>query len=106
MASDKHVARMAQEIVFADNEVRTVRPLTIKRLRKFVKTVQDLNVEDRKGMDDEAIDQMVNAAQIVMEEVDPELAADRDRLEESIDLDVFNKMMTAAMGNKISDPNE
>jgi hypothetical protein len=54
-------------------------------------------------MTDEDIDKMVSAAAIALKKADPELAADRDALEEILDLATFAEVMAAAMGNP--DPN-
>lgn len=105
LADAKHNARVTANIEFADGVVREVHPLTIKSLRKFVKAVEDLNLAEG-AVTDETIDKMVNAASIVMRQIDPELAEDKDKLEESLDMDVFNKLMTVAMGNRLTDPNE
>ena len=40
------------EIVFADGKKRTIRPLTIRNLRKFMKIVKDLKTEDNLNDDD------------------------------------------------------
>lgn len=87
------------EIVFADGKTRTIKPLTIRQLRKFMKTVKDLNTES--GISDEDIDIMVEAAAIALATVDAELASDIDALEDILDLRSFGELMSAAMG---SDP--
>lgn len=87
------------EIVFADGKTRTIKPLTIRQLRKFMKTVKDLNTES--GISDEDIDIMVEAAAIALATVDAELASDVDALEDILDLRSFGELMSAAMG---SDP--
>jgi len=86
-------------IVFADGETRVVKPLTIRQLRQFMGTVQNLNSEG--GMNDEDIDIMVKAAAIALQPVDPSLADDTDALEDILDLRSFGELMSAAMG---SDP--
>jgi len=86
-------------IVFADGVERTIKPLTIRQLREFMKTVQDLNTEG--GMSDEDIDLMVKAAGIALRQVDPDIANDPDALEDILDLRSFGEVMAAAMG---SDP--
>lgn len=97
--TDKHDVRKGVDIVFADGEKRTVRPLTIKALRKFVVIINKMrDLEEVTEMSDEDIDRMVDAAQIMLEKVDAELAADRDALEEALDLECFNKLMSVAMG--------
>lgn len=90
---------MGTEIVFADGKTRTIKPLTIRQLRKFMKIVKDLNTES--GMTDDDIDIMVEAAAVALAAVDPDLAEDTDALEDILDLRSFGELMSAAMG---SDP--
>lgn len=101
MANNDHAARLEVTIEFADGKVRNVKPLTIKSLRRFVKVMEGLNVGDA-NMDDAMIDKMVEAASIVLEQVDPELAKDREAVESALDMDVFQKLMAVAMGNRVS----
>jgi hypothetical protein len=93
-----------KEILFADGKKRVVKPLTIKNLREFMKVANGMkqNAEEG-GMTDEDIDKMVTAASIALKKADPELAANRDALEEVLDLATFAQVMAAAMGN--NDPN-
>ena len=98
--SDKNKDILAgTEIVFADGQTRTIKPLTIRNLRKFMKVVKDLKSEDT--LDDKDIDIMVEAAGIALAAVDPELGNDREKLEDVLDLRSFGELMSAAMG---SDP--
>jgi len=83
-------------IVFADGETRVIKPLTIRQLREFMKTVQNLNTED--GLSDDDITVMVKAASIALSKVDPDLAEDEDALEDILDLRSFGEIMSAAMG--------
>jgi hypothetical protein len=92
------------EIVFSDGKTRTIKPLSIKNLREFMKVANGMKQSNEDGaMSDEDIDKMVSAASIALKKADPELAADRDALEEVLDLGTFAQVMAAAMGN--SDPN-
>lgn len=96
---DRHDVRKGVDIVFADNVTRRVHPLTIKSLRKFVKIMEQMSdIEDMTTVSDQDIDTMIEAAAIIMEKVDPELAGDRDRLEDAVDLYSFSQMMSVAMG--------
>lgn len=98
--SGTHDVRKGKSIEFSDDVTRTIKPLTIKQLRKFVVVIEKLgSTADATSMTDEDIDTMVEAASIILSKVDPNLAADRDRLEDVIDLVVFNEMMNVAMGN-------
>ena len=90
---------LGKEILFADGKKRTVRPLTIRNLRKFMKVVKDLKTDD--SLNDDDIDVMVEAASIALLAVDPELADDTEALEDALDLRCFGELMNAAMG---SDP--
>lgn len=102
---NKHDVRKGADILFADEIVRTVKPLTIKQLRKFVKVIEKMDQEKfGSGMSDEDIDTMMEAAEIILQKVDPELASDRDKLEDAIDLETFSKLMEVAMGQ--SSPEE
>lgn len=87
------------EILFADGKKRTIKPLTIRNLRKFMKVVKDLKTDDT--LEDADIDVMVEAASIALLAVDPALAANTEALEDALDLRCFGELMSAAMG---SDP--
>lgn len=91
------------EITFSDGKKRIVKPLTIKHLREFMKVANDMKSNDEAGMTDEDIDKMISAASIALRKADPELAANRDMLEDILDLRTFGEVMAAAMGN---DPNQ
>lgn len=105
MTVDKHDVRKGKDIMFADGKERHVSPLTLRQLRKFVKIIEELgNIEDATSMSDEDIDHMVTAAQIIMEKSDPDLASDRDQIEDAIDVEIFQDLMGIAMGS--SSPEE
>ena len=102
--SDKNVDLFkGTEITFADGVKRVVKPLTIKHLREFMKVANDMKTNDDAGMTDEEIDKMISAAAIALRKADPVLSADRDLLEDVLDLRTFGEVMSAAMG---SDPNQ
>lgn len=96
---DLHEGR---KIVFADGKSRTIYPLTIRQLRKFMKVANELQSTENGTMTDEDIDRMVEAAGIALAKVDPDLASDPDALEDILDLRCFGELMAAAMGE---DPN-
>lgn len=102
MAQNKDL-HQGTDIVFADGKTRTIKPLTIRQLRKFMKVANDLKLTDDNDMTDEDIDKMVEAAGIALAKVDPDLAEDNDALEDILDLRCFGELMAAAMGG---DPNE
>ncbi len=69
-------------VVLGDEEIR-VKPLTLKQLRKFVKVIKHLDA-DTTELSDEDISNMVEAASIALEKARPELAADKEALEEVV----------------------
>jgi hypothetical protein len=101
MAQNKDI-HQGVEILFADGVKRTIRPLTIRQLRKFMKVASQLKTEDGE-MSDEDIDRMIEAAGIALAKVDPDLASDPEALEDVLDLKCFGELMSAAMG---SDPSQ
>jgi len=106
MAVNKDL-REGQEIIFADGVNRKVFPLTIRQLRSFMKIADKLNVDSDAGLSDADIDNMVSAAAIALQKVDPDLANDEDALEDALDLKCFGALMAASMGNEVAeDPNE
>jgi hypothetical protein len=90
---------LGKDIVFADGVTRTIKPLTIRNLRKFMKAVKNLKGEE--NLSDEDIDIMIEAAGVALATVDPELAENKEKLEDILDLRSFGELMAAAMG---SDP--
>jgi hypothetical protein len=98
--ADKHQVSKGGLVEFSDDVSRHIRPLSIKQLRKFVKIIEKMgDTTDATTMTDEDIDHMVDAAEVILAKVDPNLVADRDQLEDVVDLDAFNQMMSIAMGN-------
>jgi hypothetical protein len=94
MANNKNVDMYkGTDIVFADGKVRTIKPLTIRSLRDFMKVANDMKTTDEGNLTDEDIDK----------KVDPELAADDEALEDALDLRSFQELMAVAMGG---DPNQ
>lgn len=96
-------ARVSLDLEFADGVTRTVRPLTIRRLRKFMAVAEQIKTPEDGKLKDSDIDNMMEAAYIILEGDD---TITRDKIEDMIDVDIFWKMMQVAMGNKVSDPEE
>lgn len=90
------------EIQFADGKKRTIKPLTIRQLRKFMAVASSMKINDDGSMTDEDIDSMVESASIALLATDPDLAGNKDALEDILDIKSYSALMSAAMGN---DPN-
>lgn len=82
----------------------TIRPLTIKKLRKFMDVVKQLDGMDEEG--DEAVDLMVKACSIALEKSAPDLANDSERLEDALDVPTMWRILEIAGGVKLGDPNQ
>lgn len=96
--------RPGVDIQFED-KTRTIYPVSLKQLRKLRKALEKVNFDatDDGLPDDETIDGMVQAAQVILEKIDPEFAGNYESVEDIIDIRSFNIMVAAAMG---ADPNE
>jgi hypothetical protein len=89
----------------------TIRPLNIKNLRKFMEVVARFEKlgEDEEA-EDKSIDIMVDAVSVALLMNNKELAEDRDRLEEILDVPTMHHIMALAGGVDMSaganaDPN-
>ena len=90
--------RPGVEIVFSD-KVRTIYPVSLRQLRKLNSVMKQMEtVED----DDVSVDLMVEAACIILEAIEPDIAADPEQVEDLLDIKSFNQLISAAMG---TDPN-
>lgn len=72
-----------------------IRPLNIKQLRKFMEVVERFKTADDE-MD--SMEVMLDAAQVALEPFEPEVAEDRDRLEEELDIPTIWKLLEVAGG--------
>lgn len=90
--------RPGVEIAFAD-KTRTIYPVSLRQLRKLNKVMKDMELSED---DDKSVDLMVEAASIILEAIEPEIAGDPELVEDLLDIKSFNQLISAAMG---TDPN-
>ncbi len=90
--------RPGVEIAFAD-KVRTIYPVSLRQLRKLNSVMKEMETAEN---DDKSVDLMVEAACIILDGIEPELASDSDAVEDLLDIKSFNQLIAAAMG---TDPN-
>lgn len=97
-----------ETIQLQSGEDVTLRPLDIKSLRKFNTKLAELRKiwENEDADEDEAMDVLVDMAGICIARQLPELAGDRDRLEESLDLGTIYKLLDSCGGLRLNDPNQ
>jgi hypothetical protein len=94
------------EIKLSNDQNITIKPLTINRLKKFlavVKKLQDASVKT----EDDAMEIFIEAGMVCMEQFAPELAADKEKFEDTIEIPTLMKILEVAGGLKLNndDPN-
>lgn len=107
-----------EEIELQDGTVVTVRPLDIKRLRKFMKVMDAMNDRVQEQLDkmkeasskgeevpedeneDGNLPFLLDMVAISIEKTAPDLAKNRDKLEEAVDMPTIWHIMEIAGGIK------
>jgi len=92
------------EIQLSNGDEISVRPLTIKNLKKFTKVVAKLDDPSVKTEDD-AMEIFIEAAMVCMEQFAPDLAEDQEKFEDVIEVPTLMKILEIAGGLKLNDPN-
>lgn len=91
-----------EEIQLQNGDTVKLQPLTIKALRKFMAAIQktsDVTTED------ETLDVLIDACAVALEKQLPDLVADRDKLEDALDVPTINRILEVCGGIKMDDPN-
>ena len=89
------------DIELLDGTKVTMRPLKISLLREFMRQFQTIG--DVADDNDASMDVLLDCVQIAMKQYAPDLAVDRERLEDSIDLPSVYKVIEAASGIKFDE---
>jgi hypothetical protein len=90
------------EIKLSNEKTITIKPLTIKHLKKFlavVKKLQDKSVET----EEQAMEIFIEAGMVCMEQFAPELALDKEEFENIIEIPTLMKVLEVAGGLKLND---
>ncbi len=93
------------EVELIDGTKLTLRPLKITLLREFMKKFQGLESIEVASDNDKSMDLLIDCIQIAMKQYNPDLAADKKKLEDVIDLPTVYKIIEIASGVKLNDPN-
>jgi hypothetical protein len=91
-----------EEIELQNGAKVKLKPLTIKELRKFMIAIS--KTADTKS-EDETLDILIDACAVALEKQLPELVADRDALEDALDVPTINRILEVCGGIKMDDPN-
>jgi hypothetical protein len=86
------------DLTLMDGKVLKMRPLKISLLREFMKEFASL---DNVATDnDKSMDVLMSCVQIAMKQYNPELASNKEALEDILDLPTVYKIVEAASGVK------
>ena len=91
-----------EEIELQNGAKVKLKPLTIKALRKFM---AEIKKTETAANEDETLSILIAASGIAIESQVPELVADRDKLEDALDMPTINRILEVCGGIKLDDPN-
>lgn len=94
------------EIKLSNGNVINIKPLTIKNLKKFLAIVKQLQ-DDSVKTEEQAMEIFIQAGMACMEQFAPDLAANKDLFEDTIEIPTLMKILEVAGGLKLNadDPN-
>lgn len=93
-----------EEIQLSNGETLTIKPLTIKHLKKFLAVIKKMD-DPKITEEDQVMEIFVEAAMVCLEQLKPELAKDKDLFEETVEVPTLMKILEIAGGLKLNDPN-
>lgn len=94
-----------EEIELSNGETLVLRPLTIKNMKNFLEVMKKADSEDVNS-EEEVIEVFIEAALVCLKQLKPELAEDKDKFEELIEIPTMMKILEVAGGLKLNDPNQ
>jgi hypothetical protein len=100
MATTVHEGK---ELILMDGSKIKVRPLKISLLRPFMSKFE--KVAEVAENNEKSMALLMEFVQIAMEQYNPELSKDRDKLEDILDLPTVYEIIEAASGVKLQDAN-
>ena len=91
------------ELELLDGKVIEVKPLSIKNLREVMKA---WGKTAEIASEDEFLEILIECVQIAMKQFAPELATNRELLEDAVDLQTMYKILEVGADIKLNDPNQ
>mgnify|MGYP003353763207 CR=1 FL=1 len=88
-----------EEITLIDGTKIKVRPLKISLLRSFMKKFD--GIAEVSDDNDKSMDLLIDCVQIAMQQYEPKLSEDREKLEDLLDLPTVYKIVEAASGSDL-----
>ena len=91
-----------EEIVLQNGDKVTLKPLSIKALRKFMAAISKTT---SSSSEDETLTILIEACAVAIESQLPDLVKDMDKLEAALDMPTINRILEVCGGIKLDDPN-
>ena len=91
-----------EEVTLQNGSTVKLKPLSIKELRKFMIVLQ---AASNSTSEDQTLNVLIDAVGVALEKQLPELVADRDALEDALDVPTINRILEVCGGIKMDDPN-
>jgi len=91
-----------EEIQLQSGQTVKLKPLSIRELRKFMETIQKTATVTTEG---ETLTILIEACAIALEKQLPDLVADKEALEDALDVPTMNRILEVCGGIKLDDPN-
>lgn len=91
-----------EEITLQDGSNVKLKPLSIKELREFMLALQ--GAADSTS-ETETLNVLIDAVAVALKKQLPDLVADRDALEDALDVPTINRILEVCGGIKMDDPN-
>lgn len=88
-------------ITLVDGRQISVRPLRISLLKPFMKKFDE--IAEVAADNEKSMDVLMDCVQIAMEQYSPDLATDKEKLEDLLDLPTVYKIVEEASGVKLSE---
>jgi hypothetical protein len=93
------------EIELANGETLTLKPLPIKKIRKFMEVIRKMDALGQESSEDEAMEIFIEAAMLCVSTTKSEIGSDKDKFEELVEIPTMMKILEVCGGLKLTDPN-
>ena len=91
-----------EEIELQNGQKVILKPLSIKQLKEFMEVIGKTQTVESEN---ETLDVLISAVAVALKKQLPELVADRDALEDALDVPTINRILDVCGGIKMDDPN-
>lgn len=93
----------SEELLLLDGTKVALKSLSIKKMKEF--QARFATLQDDSTDNDSALDGLLDLTEICLSTAEPELAKNREKLEESLDMETMYKIIEVTTGIVLNDPN-